>query len=359
MKATSTARERRAPVSRDRYRAVARRSGITARLRRYRPLDLAILVVAAVFVFVAAPWAGDAAAGAARSIGSGVGQLIPSAQGSRTIDLPSGAGTVTAAPVAQGLPDFTREAALSVTGRVPDFAQAPGRTIEVSLNGTPVATLTPDPAGGFSTSLVLRDGSNALALTLRSGSDAIAASSYVVILKRTPPALTLSKPSAGALVDGPNIAVEGKAEPGATIAVNERAVVPSPDGSFSTAVTLPAGPQTITVVATDRAGNQTTTKTGITVRDVAGSVTVAVTLASSQVAPAAPVNATIRVTANGLPRSDQLVTVQVGLYTIGSVRTDATGTVTLGFAAPPNAGEFVVLALTDGGSGRTTLTVAK
>lgn len=353
------ARERRAPVSRERYRAIARQSGLAARLRRRPQLELAILAAAALFILLITPRLTEGLAAGLTSVGTSLAQL-GSEQGSRSIDLPSGGGVVTAAPVAEGLPDFTNQATLTLKGQVPEFALAAGRTVDVSVNGTSVATLTPDASGAFSTGVTLRDGSNAIVLALRSGADTVATSSYVVVLDRQPPALTVTKPVPGATVDGPNVTVEGKADVGTTVTVNDRTVLSAQDGTFATTFSVAAGAQTITVVGTDRAGNKTTTKIDITVRDAAASsLLVTVGLDRSTVAPGAQVVATVRVTANGTPRAEQLVTLMVGLYTVGSFRTDANGIARIGFAAPPNVGDAVVLVLTQGASGRATLTVAK
>lgn len=361
MKAASAARERRAPVPRDRYRAVARRSGVAPRLPRRPWTNAVILVGAGLFVLIATPRAGDALSAGVSAFGASLSGVFTTGQGSKAIDLPGNGATVTADPVAQDLPDFTKEPALTLNGRVPTFALASGRVVDVSLNGTIAATLTPDATGAFSTPLTLRDGPNAIALTLRSATDTIATSSYTVVLDRIPPVVSVTKPIAGATVDGPNVAVEGKADPGSTVVVNDRTVVPAQDGSFSTSFTATAGPLTVTVVARDRAGNETTVKTPITVRDASttAALAVSVTLDNTRVTPGQQVLATIRVTANGQPKSGQLVTLSVGVITIGSATTDATGTARIGFAAPPNEGTATVVVLAAGTSGSATLTVAK
>lgn len=361
MNEISASRQRRPPVPRERYRAAARKSGVRGRLRASRRLDAAILLAAGLFVLLASPRVADALATGAGDIGASLAQTFPSAQGSRSIDLPGNAGTVTAEPILQGLPDFTNQPALALTGRVPSFALLDGRSVQISLNNAVIADVAPDATGGFTVPLTLRDGPNALQLTLHSGSDVVATSSYVVVLDRQPPSLTVSKPAPGATVDGPNVVVEGKAEAGTTITVNDRAVVPAPDGSFTTSFTAAMGAQTVTVVARDRAGNETTVKTAVTVRDASTSaaLAVSVTLDRARVAPGGAVLAEIRVTANGLPKAGQSVTLSVGVITIGSAVTDASGVAHIGFAAPPNEGEAAVVVLADGSSGRATLTVAK
>ncbi|MEK7862126.1 MAG: hypothetical protein AAB295_02555, partial [Chloroflexota bacterium] len=53
------------------------------------------------------------------------------------------------------------------------------------------------------------------------------------------------------------------------------------------------------------------------------------------------------------------ISLSVGVITIGSARTDASGVARIGFAAPPNEGDAAVVVLANGASGRATLTVAK
>ena len=354
---------RRARIPRDHYRAVARQTGVQARLRR--PLiavNVALLVTAIAFATYAAPQVAAAVRNGADALASSFGDLFPQAQGTRSIDLPSGGATVTAAdPVAQGLPDFTKEPALALKGQVPEFALGDGRTVEIALNGAVTATVTPDQSGGFAASLTLREGPNAIALTLLSGKDIVAHSSYTVVLDRQPPTLAITAPKSGDVLDGPNVTVSGKAEAGATVIVNDTTVVPSQDGSFTTFTTPATGAQTITVIARDRAGNETTVKTPITVRGPATTapLTVAVSLDKTRVIPGGVVTATIFLTANGAPQSGQQVTLSVGVITIGSARTDPTGIARISFAAPPNEGDATVVVLANGASGRATLTVAK
>lgn len=313
------------------------------------------------FALYAGPRIGGLVGGSFDDVGAQIAALFPSG-GTKAIDLPSGGANVTAAdPILQGLVEFTREPALTINGRVPSFALAEGRIVQVALNGTVAVTLTPDAGGAFTAPLTLRDGPNAIALTLLSGSDTVARSSYTVVLDRQPPTVTITRPKTGDTLDGPNVTVEGKAEPGSTVIVNDRTIVPAQDGTFTEYVSASPGALTINVVVRDRAGNETNVKTPITVKApaTAAPLSVAVFLDKTKVTPGGFVLATIFLTANGIPQPSQQVTLAVGVITIGSSVTDATGTARIAFAAPPNEGDASVVVIAGAASGRATLTVAK
>jgi hypothetical protein len=236
-----------------------------------------------------------------------------------------------------------------------------GRVVEVGLNGKVAVTLTPDAGGAYATTLTLVEGPNPIVLRLLSGTDVVASSSYLVVLDRVAPGLVVTKPLPNDTVDGPNVMITGKAEVGATIVVNDRVIVPGQDGSFNESYPAAAGPFTVAVLARDRAGNETTVKTAITVKAQTSTapLQVLVILDKVKVTPGQFVTADILVTANGLPKSDEQVSLSVGVVPIASARTDATGRARISFFAPPNEGEASVVVLATGASGRAALTVAK
>ena len=336
--------------------------GIAPRLRKRMPLlDAAILILAGVFLLMTGPVIGSAIGDGIQQITASVGESIAGQLGSGQIELPAGGGNVVSAePVINGLPDFTQDSELQISGRVPSFAMAPGRSVEIVLNAAVIANAELDPTGTFAATLTLKDGANTIGLTLLSGKDVIARSAYTVILDKQPPTLDVIGPANGALVEGPNVVVQGKAEVGATVSVNGRTVVPGQDGSFSESFTPPVGPVAITVVARDRAGNETTVKANVTLRTPTASATlVTVTLDRAKVRPGEIVGAQIRVTENGIPKVGALATLSVGVVTIGSSATDAFGNTRISFAAPPNEGDAAVVVFAAGSSGRTVLTVAR
>lgn len=362
MKAGATVQVRRPRVPRDAYRATARSAGIAPRLRRRTlALDAAILTLAGAFLIVTGPLIGSGVADGIRQITASVSESIGGQLGTAQIELPSGAGNVVGAePVVNGLPDFTRDNELQLSGRVPSFALAPGRSVEIVLNAVVVGNAELDDTGTFAATLILRNGANAIGLTLLSGKDVVARSSYTVILDREPPVLTLLGPTTGASVEGPNVVVLGKTEVGAVVTVNGRTVVPGQDGSFSETFTPPVGPVAISVTARDRAGNETTAKSNVTLRAPTSATTVVtVTLDRARVRPGEIVVANIRVTNNGTGMAGTRATLSVGLITIGSFATDAFGNARFGFAAPPTEGEAAVFVFAGGTSGRAVLTVAR
>src|SRR2546428_10519040 len=137
---------RRAPISRDRYRAVARGAGGPRRARR-RALDLSLVVIVAIATVVALPRvAGGVSAGIEQLVGS-VQASIPLLQGRGDLQLPAGGSTsIGAAPVVDALPSYTREPQLQLSGRVPSFAAQPDRSLQIVVNGAVVKTEPPDPS---------------------------------------------------------------------------------------------------------------------------------------------------------------------------------------------------------------------
>jgi len=349
-------------MDRQRYRRAARQTGIKTRLpRRLVLIDLALLAVAFFFMLLAGPRIGGAMSTGFDEFGGQLGALFPNAEGSKAIDLPTTGGTVSAQLTADNVPDFVRDPELKLNGRVPAFAMVAGRNVAVKLNGVVTAIVPPDAAGAFAAAVTLKDGPNAIELALISGTDVVANSAYTVVLDRQPPTLAVTRPANGDSVEAPTVSVQGKAETGATISVNDRMVIPAPDGSFSDSFTASAGPLTITVVARDRAGNETTVKNQITVKPATTSaVSISVILDKTTVKPGGFVTATIFIIGtNGVPRAGESVSLSVGVIPIATSTTDLTGIARISFAAPPNEGEAAVVVLASGGTGRATLTVAK
>ena len=352
---------RRDPVSRDRYRAIARGAGVRAPARP-RWLHAALAVTLGVTALVLLPRAGALIAAGFGEVVAEIQAAIPLLQGRGSIDLPAGGSTsVGAAPIADSLPAYTREPQLVLTGKVPSFAVQSGRSVQVVLNGVVIATTLLDPSGAFNSTLTLKEGANSIGVALIADRDVVAASSYNVVLDRTPPKLTISQPSSGSTVDAKNIVVSGTTEAGSTITVNGRIVAITPEGGFSDSFSATPGSVPITVVARDRAGNETTQKltvTGQQVTPIAG-LTVTVTLDKATVRAGQGVLATVVIVGPNGPRAGVVVTLSVGVVSIGTGVTDGSGTARIPFVAPAAEGETSVIVLAAGSSGRASLTISR
>lgn len=85
----------------------------------------------------------------------------------------------------------------------------------------------------------------------------------------TPPRLEVFSPSDGDVVDEPVVSVSGMTDPGASVDVNGVQATVASDGSFSLAVSLLDESSTVTVTATDEAGNSVSVSRSVTYVDPA------------------------------------------------------------------------------------------
>ena len=315
-----------------------------------------------VALLIVLPRAGGAIAAGFEQLVASVQSAIPLLQGRGSIELPPGGSTsIGAAPIADALPAYTREPQLQLSGRVPSFAVQAGRSVQFVLNGSVVATTLLDTSGAFNTTLGLKEGPNAISVALIADRDVVAESSYSVVLDRTPPTMTVTQPMTGSTVDAKNIVVAGTTEPGSTITVNGRIVVLTPEGAFSDSFSAPAGSVPITVVARDRAGNETTQKITVNAQQTTQTVglTVTVTLDKTTAKVGQGVLATVYVVGTTGPRAGVPVTLSVGVASVGTAVTDGGGIARIPFVAPAAEGDTSVVVLASGSSGRATLTISR
>ena len=357
-----TLNSRRTPVPADRYRNAVRQA--QTRLPRARRLPLvAALVLWSLLLGGAGTIAVRAAGGltsVAGDVGSFAADLIPAARG---IDIPpsEGAGIIATAPILDPTSDFVATAALLVQGRVPSFAMSAGQRLQVSVNDGPAVSAPIDANGHFAAPVTLKDGPNAVVVALLAGQEIVSTTTRTIVLDRLPPSLSIAKPKSGEVIGGPTVSVEGKAEPYAVVTVNDRMVFVGADGSFSEAFTAPSGPLAITVLARDRAGNETRSVATVTVRDrpVAGTLSLFVALDKPTVRPGGTVVATITLSDPSGPRADVGVSLSVGVVPIGTAKTDQLGKATISFAAPSSEAVAQVVVLGGGVSGSAILTVSR
>lgn len=295
-----------------------------------------------------------------RDLTAAISQAFPSVVTS-PLELERNVGTVQSDPVVDQLPAFTSQSSVLLQGHVPSFALAPGRSVEIALNGVVIARADPDAAGRFAQQLALREGENTVVITLLQGSAAVSSTSATSVFDTIPPTLAIVRPKAGETVTGPTIVVEGKTEPGSRVTVNERVVAAAPDGTFSESFNASTGALPIEVVTRDQAGNETKARVDVLVKVAAPQAgqSVALSLDRTKVRPGEPVVADVAVLLNGRVQAGVSVTLFVGVVQIGTSKTFANGSVKIGFAAPTTEGEIGVVVIASSGSARATLTVAR
>lgn len=360
-----SAAARRRPVDWRRY--AERVATARVRLPRYEhPLlvSLAFSLLFAVAGMSLLGAVGSRSRASIQQIGGTVAGALPQGKGEAKIDLGEQRFTVSAAPVLDPLPEFTRSDKITVAGKVPSFAALAGRQVEITLNGTLVGAV-PFAADGRFTSreLTLPDGASTISARLVEGTSEIAVASASVVVDRVAPALSITRPRAGETVDT-DVVIEGRTEPDAEVTVSGRALRPNPDGVFTDRLSAPVGPLTLQIAAKDKAGNETKTALAITVRQAtaapAAGIALGVTLDRTRVRPGETVVVKAIATEGGRPRADLAVTLQVGVFTVGTYRTDATGVATIGFAAPDHEADDVSVVVLGGGTAaRATLQVKK
>lgn len=109
----------------------------------------------------------------------------------------------------------------------------------------------------------LADGSHTITFNASDfDGNAATAKSTTFKIDTVPPTLSIASPADGLITNKATVTVSGTTNDvtssPVTLTVNGKAVTVGSDGSFSTTVTLSAGENTITVVATDSAGKSTT-----------------------------------------------------------------------------------------------------
>ena len=167
-------------------------------------------------------------------------------------------------PILDPLSPATNSAELIVSGRGPE-----GFTLLLYINESETQTTPLVGDGSFIIGdLSLREGVNTISARVKDDKGNVSELSDVVTTtyRKTPPKLDVTDPGEGATITGDNstIEVKGTTEDEVTITVNDRLAVIHSDNSFSYSFRLSEGENTLKVVATDAAGNQTTVERKVT-----------------------------------------------------------------------------------------------
>ncbi len=189
---------------------------------------------------------------------------------------------------------YTRIPTIRVTG------QAGGSATAVSVNGQP-ATL--GAGGAFTVAVTLSQGPNVIVATASDAAGNQATVSENVILDITPPTITLTSPASGAVTNQPQLTVAGTANDDfgiASVTVDGQPATLT-GNQFSTPVALSPGANTVTVTATDLAGNMQTVTAGVTQYSVPVVAITAPADLSYVNATTVTVSGTVTVTGSGSP----------------------------------------------------------
>jgi M6 family metalloprotease-like protein/uncharacterized repeat protein (TIGR02543 family) len=185
-----------------------------------------------------------------------------------TLDITKATATVSLGSLSQNY-DGTAKSAAATTNPA-------GLTVTTAYNG---ATVFPVNVGSYSVNATISDSNY-------QGS----ASGTLVINDTTAPTLSLSTLADKAITNNATLNISGSVKDTdsgiKSLTVNGQTVTVASDGTFSTAVTLTTGANTITTIATDNANNQTTDTRSITLDTTAPTLTVKLPADNSKTAQA-------------------------------------------------------------------------
>jgi hypothetical protein len=246
---------------------------------------------------------------------------------------------------------YTSQASMPLQGTVPPpTVGKSGYKVHVyQLATNNVKTLVAEVVVGTSTRFVtspvtLVDGNNIFAAALDGPSgEGDLSPSVTYILDTTPPSITVSSPRQNAMLNSSSVSISGQTDPTISLIVRNQQVagggtnITTSDsaGRFSVSVPIVAGPNTIVITGTDKAGNSATTT--ITVHRNYGDLAAHLQVSPTKFAASAKVTLKLTLHAtsvNGGPLADSQVTFVVqpqGLGPISSpdgLTTDSQGVAT-------------------------------
>ncbi|HEX5754098.1 MAG TPA: Ig-like domain-containing protein [Archangium sp.] len=240
----------------------------------------------------------------------------------------------------------------------------PGNSVTVSLDGTPVGTVTADASGNWSLGVgtPLDEGpytATAVSVDGAGNTSPVSEPRTFTVDTTAPAAPVLSAPPAFTNMTRPTLA--GFAEPGSTVAVRvdgtpAGTVTADASGNWSvtSTLTLGQGAHTATATATDVAGNTSTASAArsFTVDTVAPAV-------PTITAPAALVTTTTTPVISGTAEANSTVTVKVDGTLVGSVTANASGIWSVTPATALGQGAHTATATAADAAGNTSLSASR
>lgn len=337
---------------------------------------LGIVVLAGASGFV-----GRAVGGLGGSLSAALGRLTAASSASPT------AGAALGAPVllAPNEP-YTNQLTVDVSGTIPaQFAGQAGIRIRLyrAVGSTAPAQVDEQAVGGSVSftfpAIALAAGTNTFTATIADGtseSPPSAAVSFVLDTKAPP--LTITSPRNGATVNRAAATITGRTQPRSVVVVHNTdssanaTGTAGADGTFSVAITLVTGSNTVTVTATDPAGNAKSAT--LTIRRGSGALKASISASRYQFSAKGlpdPLSVFVLVLdPDGKPLGGATVTFTISIPGVPIVTaggtTDATGRASFSTTVPkgamPGTGPAAVLVhTTDFGdtTDRTVITITK
>lgn len=163
---------------------------------------------------------------------------------------------IVTSPILDPLPISTNSAQMIVSGQ----AQK-NRKIKLFVNDTNMGEKDTDSDGSFRfTNVKLSDGENVVKATSLAGDkESNSSRTQTVRYMSKAPTLTVDSPTDNQEIHGGDkkVSISGKTDSGIQVTINGVYALSKPDGSFSFTLAISDGDNTITIVASDDAGNQT------------------------------------------------------------------------------------------------------
>jgi len=154
-------------------------------------------------------------------------------------------------------------------------------TIRVQPGGETIPGVRASSDGVFGARVPLKQGANHVEIQVLDATGKVNQASRTIRFESasaSPPpaaaAIVLDLPPNGATFTNAPVPVAGRAPAGAAVTVNGKPFTVSPDGRFAESISVPAGPQTIRVVARSAAGSELAETRNITVTFTMAVVTV-------------------------------------------------------------------------------------
>jgi large repetitive protein len=157
-----------------------------------------------------------------------------------------------APPTINSLPNEVRTKTITITGSAES-----GATVTITVNDEESAKTLADKQGHYEGEVALAGGSNTISAQAKdaAGNQSRASTNISITYDATPPNISLLQ-ELPQLATEPTLTVTGKTEPKAKVTINDRVAIVNNEGVFTTTIRLISGANTISIIATDAAGNQ-------------------------------------------------------------------------------------------------------